>query len=95
VIASVACLSISGGMWFLSLFCLCTAGRMVIYFLVAAAFALLPFGYDPNRARRLAGLCLIGANIVLAGADHQGGVKWDRQHAKPLESLAATEPATR
>ena len=77
---SALCLAASGGMGLLSTLCLCIAGQMVIYFLVAAALALVPFGCDPNRVRRLAGLALVIGNLILAGGDHEGGVRWTREH---------------
>ena len=91
-LVSVGCLAVSGAMLFLSFLCLCTAGQMVGYFLVAAGAALLPFGFDPNRARKLAGFGLIAVNMALAAADHEGGVRYDRQLLNDMRIRAATEP---
>ncbi len=89
---SLACLIVSGGMLALSTLCLCIAGQMVTYFLVAAAVALLPFGYGPTRRRRLVGLGLVPAGMALAAGDHDGGVRFDRQRIDRLTERLATRP---
>ena len=93
--ASFAGLVVCGGMALLSTLCLCIAGQMVSYFLVAAAAALIAFGYDRRRARRLAGLTVVAANLALADSDHAAGMGWYRHRVdRLLTQIGRSEGST-
>jgi hypothetical protein len=84
-----SCAWLSAIMLVLSLFCLFTAGEMVIYYLVAAALAIVPLAASQTRISRIAGLGLVIIAMVAAGVDHQKGMNlWQSRWQAAVSQLA-------